>query len=90
MVGVISTTSVGLSLRVGLSRMLLVRCFRLDLSIRIAHMVWRRGYLRQIMVYLDVRRHGRRLAHRLRLRIPGKLGNLQRRELLLPALRTSA
>ena len=87
MVGIITTTSVSLSLRVGLRRVLLVGDLRLDLSIRKVHMVLRRGHLRQIVVDLNIRRHGRRLAHRLRLRIPRKLGNLQRGELFLPALK---
>lgn len=90
MVLVISTTSVGLSLRVVGGRMLLIWCLGFDLSIGKVHMVLRRGHLRQIMVHLDVRRHSRRLAHRLRLRIPWELSDLESGELLLPALRRSA
>lgn len=40
-------------------------------------MVLRRGHRRQVVVDLDIRRHSRRLAHWLRLRIPGELSDLE-------------
>lgn len=86
MILVISTTSVGLGLRVIGGRMLLIGCLCFDLGIGKIHMFLRRGHLRQVVVDLDVGRHRRWLSHWLRLRIPRELRDLESGQLLLPAL----
>ena len=87
---VITAGIVPLSLWIVGLGVLLIRILRLDLSIRVVHMVLRRGDLRQVMVDLHIGRYRGRLAHWLGLRVPWKLSDLESRELLLPSLRMSA
>lgn len=86
MVLVITTSNIGLGLRVVGGRVWLVGCLRFDLGIGKVHMVLRRGHLRQVMVDLDVGRHSGRLAHWLRLWVPRELSDLESGKFFLPAL----
>lgn len=89
LVRIITSSRVSLSLWITGLRVLLVGRLLFDLSIGEAHMVLRGGDLGQVVVDLHVGWDGGRLAHRLWLRVPRKLRDLEGRELLLPALRTS-
>lgn len=90
MVVVVAAASISLNLRIILGRMLLESCLGLHLSVGIIDVVLCRGYLREIIVYFNVRRHGGWLADRLRLWIPREGSDLKGRQLLLPTLRLSA
>lgn len=80
MVLVVAARVVGLGLRVlGRRRsMLLIGGLRLDLGICVVNVLLRSRHLGQVMVHLDVGRDRRRLAHRLRLRVPRELSDFER------------